>query len=304
MSKKLLLTLLPLTFLVAACGGGQPAQSSSHPTGLSTSSEPPTGLSVSSDPATGLSVSSDPGTSADPQSSDSSQEEHELTAHSVKLGDADPVYLWQDESYDPETDLWSGAVAKFTTGPLSVTAGESILVTAVGEDETPVNVYKNGFNANNNVEGTEPTAYTIKESADDAVLDLYQYSDGWAFNLSGLSSEVDPGGDPADPEIPASALFTVPGAWNKDTIYVYAWSGEGDDKEENAAWPGVQLTDPTTNGYGETQYSFAVGNYTNFILSDGTKQTVDLLASQLAGKSGCYCNGTKDDAGHWNLLFW
>ena len=112
--------------------------------------------------------------------------------------------------------------------------------------------------------------------------------------------------DGVDPAtiIPDSALFTVPSDWNADTIYVYAWSGEGDDLTKNGEWPGVQLSDPTTNGYSQTQYAITIGEYDNFIISDGTKQTVDLLASQLAGKSGCYCNGDKDSSGHYELVFW
>jgi len=52
MKKRLLLTLLPLAFFVAACGGNNtPAASSSHATGLSTTSQPTSSAQPTSAPA-------------------------------------------------------------------------------------------------------------------------------------------------------------------------------------------------------------------------------------------------------------
>ena len=149
--------------------------------------------------------------------------------------------------------------------------------------------------------GGAPTQYTKVPEVNNVI--LYANFDLGTGGQGGGQGGGESGGGGGDTPITEGVLFTVPGDWDKDNIYLYAWSGDGATK--NADWPGVKLTNPTLNGYNETQYAFKVENYTNFILSDGNgKQTVDLLASQLAGKSGCYCDGTKDSQGHYNLFFW
>ena len=118
MSKKLLLTLLPLTFLVAACSGAnRPAQSSSHPTGLSTSSAP----APTSEP--------EPEPSSDPEPEPSGQEgrtDPVGIGFEVKVGQ---YYYELVENLLPD----EGRNASYTAADVSFETGDKVSVTLNGE---------------------------------------------------------------------------------------------------------------------------------------------------------------------------
>ena len=88
--------------------------------------------------------------------------------------------------------------------------------------------------------------------------------------------------------------------WSK--VYLYAWDGEGEAKVENAAWPGVELTEKSTNGYGEEQYTATFDKkYTKIIFNDGKEQTVDIDYD--ATVTGYYPT-EKNDKGEWKVDSW
>ena len=67
--------------------------------------------------------------------------------------------------------------------------------------------------------------------------------------------------------------FTNNKGWNK--VYLYAWDGNGG---QNAAWPGVELTEKSTNGLGEEQYTVTFDSkYNNIVFNNGEgDQTEDI----------------------------
>ena len=88
--------------------------------------------------------------------------------------------------------------------------------------------------------------------------------------------------------------------WSK--VYLYAWDGEGEAKVENAAWPGVELTEKSTNGYGEEQYTATFDKkFTKIIFNDGKEQTVDIDYD--ATVTGYYPT-EKNDKGEWKVDSW
>ncbi len=99
-------------------------------------------------------------------------------------------------------------------------------------------------------------------------------------------------------EAPATyntVLFTNNQNWSK--VYLYAWN----DDESNASWPGVELTETTTNSYGETQYIATFDSkYTNLIFSNNSEQTVDIKYSEVAG----YYPTQKNSEGKWEVGTW
>ena len=84
--------------------------------------------------------------------------------------------------------------------------------------------------------------------------------------------------------------FTNNPKWSD--VYVYAWKDGG---SSNAAWPGVKLTDKTSNDYGEEQYTVTLDTtYTKMIFSNGNgTQTVDVTIDQ--SKAGYYTTGAYDN---------
>ena len=260
--KKFLFGVFAMSALMlSACSGSQdgptsqpvdessaPAENSTSAAGTSATSAAGTsatsapGTSATSAPAPAATTSepeitsSDAGTtptdtSSAPETTSSQAPAIEYSEHFVTLGSAAAKFLYEDTTYNTTTDLWKGALKRFTTGPISVTAGETIVVVAVNTDETRTNVYANEYNAGNNVQGEGPDGYTVKETSTEAVLDLYQYNDGWAFNLSGYTS----GGseDPGTPDTTHSTHFYVLGTGaavylDEDTTYNPAtdmWGG-------------------------------------------------------------------------------
>ena len=86
-------------------------------------------------------------------------------------------------------------------------------------------------------------------------------------------------------------------------VYLYAWDGEGEAKVENAAWPGVELTEKSTNGYGEDQCTATFDKkFTKIIFNNGDKeQTVDIDYD--ATVTGYYPT-EKNDKGEWKVDSW
>lgn len=227
MSKKLFLAVLPLLALaMASCSRGNGgASSQSGGSSAAGDSSQQSGGDVSSDAS---------GDESDESSEDVSYVE---SAHTYTLNGT-TVALYIDEDYDPDTDIWGG-IAKFTSGPIDVTAGDTIAVTANPSEAEPVAVYANGLNANNNVNGTTPDAYTVKESAEDAVLTLYQYDSGWAFNLTGAGSG---GGGGGGGEVPTTGFAIVVTNSGGKTYHVAEDNGMKYGKQEYKAL-GVEIAD-------------------------------------------------------------
>ncbi|MBE6133315.1 MAG: hypothetical protein E7178_01455 [Erysipelotrichaceae bacterium] len=118
MSKKLLLTLLPLTFLVAACSGAnRPAQSSSQPTGVSASS-------VSTPESS--SVEPDPDPEPEPDPGQEGRTEPVGIGFEVKVGQ---YYYELVENLLPD----EGRNASYTASDVSFETGDKVSVTLNGE---------------------------------------------------------------------------------------------------------------------------------------------------------------------------
>lgn len=76
---------------------------------------------------------------------------------------------------------------------------------------------------------------------------------------------------PTSPEGTNTVKFINKNNWDK--VYLYAW----DDDDENAQWPGVELTDKTTNESGEEVFTGTFNsNYTKLIFTNGSDETVDI----------------------------
>lgn len=141
------------------------------------------------------------------------QEERTPAAHKFYLAGAD-VPLYEDKTFNPATDVWGG-VNKFVTDPVNVTEGQTVLV--VAEDNT--HVWANAANASNNVNGNDPDGYTVKVTASAVTLELYVYSDGYAFNLGGY--------DYVPPvETPVKFNISQEDVLSGYDIFLYYW-GEG-----------------------------------------------------------------------------
>ena len=100
-----------------------------------------------------------------------------------------------------------------------------------------------------------------------------------------------------DPVGTSNILFTNNAGWSN--CFLYAFNESGDI---GAAWPGVELTETTTNGFNETQYVIHIpAGATGIVLSNGTDQTADINDF---GVSGYYTDGSRDGNGHLNVLTW
>ena len=226
MSKKLFLAVLPLLALaMASCSRGNGGATSSQGGGSSAGGD-------------SSQQSADESSEESEESEDSTEEvSYVESAHTYTLNGTE-VALYIDDDFDPETDIWGG-IAKFTSGPIDVTAGDTIAVTANPSEAEPVAVYANGVNANNNVNGTSPeTGYTVKATAEDAILTLYQYESGWAFNLTGPSS----GGGGEGGEIPTTGFAIVVESAGEKTYHQAADNGMMYGKHEYKAL-GVEIAD-------------------------------------------------------------
>ncbi|MCH5299644.1 MAG: starch-binding protein, partial [Ruminococcus sp.] len=91
--------------------------------------------------------------------------------------------------------------------------------------------------------------------------------------------------------------FTNNQGWDK--IYVHSWGADGD----LTTWPGNQMTESETNGYGETVYTITIpANAKGCVINNGDgAQTVDIENFNV---EGYYTDGTKDDKEHFYVFPW
>ena len=82
---------------------------------------------------------------------------------------------------------------------------------------------------------------------------------------------VAPSENKVDPKI--NIYFSNNRKWK--TVYAYIYNNETGD--QMSAWPGVAMTNPTVNDYGESVYSMQVdtSKYDRIIFNNGSKQTTD-----------------------------
>lgn len=95
--------------------------------------------------------------------------------------------------------------------------------------------------------------------------------------------------------------FTNNQLWSN--VYLYAWSST--DGSKNASWPGVELTDKSTNDYGEEQFTAKINTiYDCIIFNNGSgEQTVDITNNTRNGSITGYYPSNKSN-GKWNVETW
>ena len=243
MSKKLLLTLLPLTFLVAACSGGnKPAQSSSQPTGSSVSSDPGTSLSVSSDPGTSLSVSSDPGTAstseADPSVDPRGHAQLVGEGYEIKIGD---LYYTLDE-----TEADPGRTASYNLLAVALTAGEKITVHLDGGDALSIWAEADATNGvypnyDERPQSEQYTEFTVTEDAVDGNVYFHVNSDD-SYSLwltPNQSGEGEGGGEGGEVVENKYCIYSVT---NEAAVADLVLKGKDPAGKDQAEAKGVSLT--------------------------------------------------------------
>lgn len=81
------------------------------------------------------------------------------------------------------------------------------------------------------------------------------------------------------------------------TIYIYFWNSDG----EYASWPGTAMTYYDKNEYEQLRYIYFVPtSYDNYIISNGSTQTVDI---PLTGHTGVYADYANSE-GKYEVGFW
>ena len=120
--------------------------------------------------------------------------------------------------------------------------------------------------------------------------------EGTTATLEGTTAKPEEG-TTAAPTGTNTVKFTNNKGWDK--VYLYAWAdGAGD----NAAWPGVELTEKATNGLGEEQYTATFDNkFTKIIFNNGSEQTVDINYDNTV--TGYYPT-QKNGEGKWEVGSW
>lgn len=103
----------------------------------------------------------------------------------------------------------------------------------------------------------------------------------------------------------ASGKYTVKFTNNKgwSNVYLYAWSNS--TGVSNASWPGVQLTDKTTNDYGEEQFTASIDDsFDRLIFNNGSgTQTVNITNTTRDGSITGYYPKTQTN-GKWEVGTW
>ncbi len=103
---------------------------------------------------------------------------------------------------------------------------------------------------------------------------------------------------PTEASVKNTVTFTNSLNWG-GTIYCYYWS---DSNTAMTSWPGVAMTNASTNDFSETLYTFDVpGDATYIIFSNGSSQTVDI--SYGGGEVRYYALNTKTGNGY-NVETW
>ena len=108
--------------------------------------------------------------------------------------------------------------------------------------------------------------------------------------------------DPTEPDNPViggeggTIIFTNNKGFS--TVNIYYWS----DSSTPVEWPGVAMTSIGQNEYGEERFTFTMPEgMTNYIITDGSQQTVDI---PFTGSTGVYMLDTTDAQGHYNVDFY
>ena len=134
-------------------------------------------------------------------------------------------------------------------------------------------------------------------SADWSAFGGYMYIDNGVTPTPTPTEPVTP--DPTTPVTPDPSGSTIIFSNNKgfSTVNIYYWS----ESDQPVEWPGVPMTYFDTNEMGEQRYSFEMpAGMTNYIINDGTQQTVDI---PFTGSTGVYMTD-KDGEGHYMVDFY
>uniref|UniRef100_UPI00292EE230 starch-binding protein n=1 Tax=uncultured Ruminococcus sp. TaxID=165186 RepID=UPI00292EE230 len=98
-----------------------------------------------------------------------------------------------------------------------------------------------------------------------------------------------------DPEQGGTIIFSNNKGFS--TVNIYYWS----DSDQPVEWPGVPMTSIGMNEYGEERFTFDIpAGITNYIINDGSQQTVDV---PFYGSTGVYMTD-QDAEGHYNVEFY
>ena len=139
--------------------------------------------------------------------------------------------------------------------------------------------------------GNVTVYFNPSKNAEWSILEGYIYIDN-----GGVTPDPQPtqGGDTPDP-----TNRTIIFSNNKgfSTVNIYYWS----ESDQPVEWPGVPMTYYDTNEMGEQRYSFEMpAGMTNYIINDGTQQTIDIT---FTGATGVYMTD-KDSTGNYNVEFY
>ena len=139
---------------------------------------------------------------------------------------------------------------------------------------------------------------TYAATAMDPAADVDDIDSGYtacATAYAALSAVPIEGDDDDDDDSGRTIIFS--NNKNFSNIHIYYWS----DAEQPVEWPGVEMTYLDTNEYGEQRYTFEMPEgMTNYIISDGTQQTVDI---PFTGSTGVYMTDL-DSEGHYMVDFY
>ena len=143
--------------------------------------------------------------------------------------------------------------------------------------------------------GSTGVYMTDKDSEGHYLVDFYEITD----EPTPTPDPTDPTPDPTESEPVVTDGSTIIFSNNKgfSTVNIYYWS----DSEQPVEWPGVAMTSIGLNDYGEERFTFEMpAGMTNYIINDGTQQTVDI---PFTGSTGVYMTD-KDSEGHYMVDFY
>ena len=172
--------------------------------------------------------------------------------------------------YFVDQDAWGSVNAYVWTGdPYKSWPGEAMTKIA-GKTYKGKDVYEYTYPANYsnvifNGGGKQTGDLTISEG------NFYYYDQKWNASIT-YDASVEPEPEP-EPTTYAVKFDNTNSGWAK--VYAYCWNGEGESVVDNAAWPGVELTNPENNVY---TYSTTTA-YENVIFNAGAEkpQTANLV---------------------------
>lgn len=192
--------------------------------------------------------------------------------------------------YFKNTSNWSNVYIHYWNNNGETTKWPGVQMTSEGN-----NVYKYEIPSGmtgvifNNGSGTQTGELTIPSQSNM----IYDYSsNSWSVYSGGQT-------DPTETTAPStgSILFTDNQGWG--TVYAYFWSDGQTDI--GGTWPGIQMGNPTDNGFGQKNYSVDIPSGATYVrFTNGSDKTVDI---KLEGKTGYYTDGSRTD-GELNVKSW